>query len=123
MLLPDELIGRYTICFEDDFKNQDKINCSVIIKLNKKKTCFVITLEWCVINGPIDIKQNQAFPFYNMNCDDYNIDGVIIAINEMTTTKIQYLLMDDEILQPWCGLGTANRYRRIIIRQLMELWD
>jgi hypothetical protein len=116
---------KYSIYFENDFEipKVSKVKCIISVLLNELKTCYILEYRWIVISGNEKIALNEAFPFIHKNEEDYDIDGVIISKNDMTTQMIRHVIMEDTELQKVCGLGTTTNYRKSIIHCLASLWD
>lgn len=61
-------------------------------------------------------------PFFPFN-EGYDIGGVIVRKNRLTTLMIDLLFMSDEELGKEAGSSTPERYRLIIMKNLANLWD
>ena len=116
----------YHIKFDDMFPSvsSDPIHLKITIlhKKNETKEYYDLTYEWSdPTNKHEHMETHPANPFYPDLQDDS--DGVIVAVNHMTTQMIHHLIMNDKDLEQVCGAGTANDYRIRIIRALSTFWD
>ena len=91
-------------------------------------TCIMkITIKVIKSNGYLcyDITFNCSGNRYNnpLNVFDDDIDGVILAKNEMTDKMVEYLLKEPSQLVDLIGESTVQCYKAHIIQTLARLWD
>ena len=65
------------------------------------------------------IKKNML----NFGLNEASMEGEIIFKNDMISSMITYLLMDDKTLENYTGLTTAEQYRKNIMISLSHFWD
>ena len=88
--------GNYHISYKNKFSNQDELK---------------------------DNEVNKADPFYyDENLIEHK-DGDIIVKNKMTTTMLEFLLMEDTELEKYTGNTDVSEYRKIIMGNIARLWD
>ena len=102
---------------------ESSVSCVITVSNNKHNNCYVLGYVWTTNSGNADISKNGAFP---LKCDGDEIgdmEGVIVAKNDMTAQMIRHLVMPDTELQLICGFGIATDYRAKIIRAIATMWD
>lgn len=52
-----------------------------------------------------------------------SFEGVIVIKNEITTSMVKYLMMEDNILAKHCGLSSPADYRKRIMVLITQFWD
>ena len=63
-------------------------------------------------------------PFYGSQMDDFlAYEGEIISKNDMTSSMVENLLMDDDMLAKISGHTTPQEYKRRIMWSISYLWD
>ena len=123
--------------FDDEFINFNLLNPHYIITIivTEKKydtgiLYYYIDYEYDFIksNDKTD-KENQNFkkkchPFNKFdNSDNVKFSGVITIKNDLISTMIKFLLMDDEELEKYTGDTTQQAYRSCIMESLSHFWD
>ena len=125
MSATSNVCGIYSVVFTGDgfMEEESSLSCVITVSNNKHNDCFVMDYKWTINTGNTDIAKNCAFP---LRCDGDEIgdmEGVIVAKNDMTTQMIRHLVMPDTELQLICGFGIATDYRAKIIRAIATMWD
>jgi hypothetical protein len=125
MTAPSNVCGVYSVDFIGDgsMEEESSVSCIITVNTNKHNDCFVLDYKWTTNAGNVDIAKNCAFP---LRCDDDEIgdmEGVIVAVNDMTSQMIRHLVMPNTELQLICGFGIASDYRAKIMRALATMWD
>ena len=116
----NQIVGEKTFKFYNVF-DEDKW-CEAQIKVS------IINNHWyyytIVFNYP-NKNSIEANPFknYKMFFDDGNNKDDIIVKNSVNEKLIEYLLMDYEELSKHCGNSTHQRYKAIIMMQIMLAWE
>ena len=116
--------GEYLVVFTEvtHCGDGDSLECNISVNENKSGKCYVLDYKWSG-KHPVD---NAAYPLEirdKYGDETYDITGVIVAKNDMTTQMIRHLVMPDADLQSVCGMGTSTDYRSKIIRALATMWD
>ena len=62
----------------------------------------------------------RIFPFNN---DEYDSNGGVVYKNELVSKMVDYILMNDEELEKYTNLNTAQTYRTELMKALISLWD
>ena len=63
-------------------------------------------------------------PFYGYPIEDYiTYGGVIVVKNTLSSSMIEYILMDYDQLQKVSGATTAQKYKQITMVALSFFWD
>lgn len=67
----------------------------------------------------------KAHPFYRNPkiFDDGQDTGSIIEKNSFTEKLVEYLLMDYDKLSQYSGNSSPETYKKILMKQVMMLWD
>jgi len=113
----------------DKFSNNQFLNVSIIVKVlqyTDAKQYFDISYKYEFNKGDLTdadkirmIKKNML----NFGLNEDSIEGEIIFKNDMISSMITYLLMDDETLENYTGLTTTEQYRKNIMISLSHFWD
>jgi len=117
--------GIYTVVFtgEGCMEEDSSVSCDITVSNNKHSDCYVLNYVWTINTGNADIAKNCAFPLRGDGDDFGDMEGVIVAMNDMTAQMIRHLVMPDAELQLICGFGVACDYRAKIMRAIATLWD
>ena len=68
--------------------------------------------------------KSTTHPFYGSQVEDYmEYEGEILFKNPMTSTMVEYLLMEYEDLALVSGITTPQRYKQSIMWSLSYFWD
>ena len=68
--------------------------------------------------------ENICYPFYGYPIEDYiTYGGVIVVKNTLSSSMIEYILMDYDQLQKVSGATTAQKYKQITMVALSFFWD
>lgn len=97
----------------------------VTIKVERKR--YANTKEFFYIDYKYDFSPKNVFgyeghPFLGTAYEESK-DGDIVAVNFMTETMINYLLMDTQELSKICGNVTPRTYKVSIMHALTNFWD
>ena len=113
----------------DNSNNNPFLNVSIIVKLlqyESGKQYYDLTYDYEFNKGNLTnideiflIKKNML----NFGLDKDSMRGEIIFRNDMISSMITYLLMDDKTLKKHTGLTTAEQYRKNIMISLSHFWD
>lgn len=125
MSATSNVCGSYTVVFtgEGCMEEDSSVSCVITVSNNKHNDCYEMDYVWTTNSGNVDISKNCAFP---LKCDGDEIgdmEGVIVAKNDMTAQMIRHLVMPDTELQLICGFGIASDYRAKIMRAIATMWD
>ena len=75
-----------------------------------------------IIENASQVKKPCPFAFYSKNMTGcYN--GAIVIKNEMTTSMIKLMMMEDDELSNFTGCTTPQQYRRNILVFITQFWD
>ena len=80
-----------------------------------------------VIEGLV-IKVNRCnygdskFLFIYLHLDELEFSNAV-ADNELVQTLLKFICMDPIELQKKCGNSDQRSYRKVLVNNLMELWD
>ena len=113
----------------DKFSNNPFLNVSIIVKVlqyTDGKQYYDLSYKYEFNKGDLTdadkirmIKKNML----NFGLNEDSIEGEIIFKNDMISSMITYLLMDDETLENYTGLTTTEQYRKNIMISLSHFWD
>ena len=125
MSATSNVCGSYTVVFtgESCMEEDSTVSCAITVNNNKHGDCYKLDYVWTTNTGNADIAKNCAFPLRCDGDDFGDMEGVIVAKNEMTTQLIRHLVMPDTDLRLICGFGIASDYRAKIMRAIATLWD
>jgi hypothetical protein len=121
-------------CIFIDPKGNNKVICetniSVIEIMDGPTTLYSIRLDsvFYDIDGiRVDIKRynHVSHPLFytSHNLEGFNMEGFSIIKNDMTTSMIHVLMMDDDELAIISGTMTPRDYRRNILLSLERLFE
>jgi hypothetical protein len=120
------------VIFNNDnnkFSNSPFLNVSIIVKLlqyTDGKQYYDITYNYEFNKGNlIDIDEINIIKknMLNFGLNKDSMKGEIIFKNDMISTMITYLLMDDITLEKYTSHTTVERYRKNIMISLSHFWD
>ena len=115
-----------TFKFYDIFDNNELYYCNVTINIKELKYSNGIIhydISYLYTYSDNLEQSKQCNPFY-YSSDIYNSNdmyGVIIIKNEMTTIMVEYLMMDFDELQKYCGSTWSMQYKIYIMTMLTLL--
>jgi len=91
--------------------------------VDNEKT-YTINYDYnCANINPNIIYEYDIYKHFLINFEDDNFDGVIVSKNPMTDMMVNFLLMTDDELRVHSGLTRPDDYRKIIMKNLADLWD
>lgn len=129
MILSNDSINVIFNNDRDKFSNNPFLNVSIIVKLLQYangKQYYDLTYDYQFNEGNLtdfdEINLNKK-NMLNFGLDKDSMRGEIIFKNDMISSMITYLLMDDKTLEKYTGLTTAEQYRKNIMISLSHFWD
>tara|TARA_Y100000287_G_scaffold127468_1_gene102995 strand:+ start:641 stop:985 length:345 start_codon:yes stop_codon:yes gene_type:complete len=114
--MPSVKPGNYQSLSVQDFK----LDVNIKLLENNK---YDLSYSWYENGKPADYKNVEARIFDNTDDVSTNYEGEIIMANQMIDVMISHLVMPDDELQKYTGLGTASDYRWRIVNSLKLFWD
>ena len=113
----------------DNSNNNPFLNVYIIVKLLQYpdgRQYYDLTYKYDFNKGNLTdideinlIKKNML----NFGLKKDSIEGEIIYKNDMISSMITYLLMDNKTLEKYTGFTTAEHYRKNIMISLSNFWD
>lgn len=95
-----------------------------VVEMNVQSDADRVVGETALDQESAAALMKNAHPFYSNGRElDDGYDGEIIAQNDLTDVLVKYLVMDDDELTKYSGGTTAPHYRRVVIRNINNLWD
>ena len=113
----------------DNSNNNPFLNVSIIVKLfqyTDGKQYYDLTYNYEFNKGnliDIDEINEKKKSMLNFGLNKDSMRGEIIFKNDMISSMITYLLMDNKTLEKNTGLTTAEQYRKNIMISLSRFWD
>ena len=132
------LLAQKTFRFNDALQPHSAFYCDLNILVNVKQIDGDSTEYYEILYNP-DYSHNTMLQAYYCNplssldesapAKDYDLanhehyDCDIVAKNPMTDKMIEFILMDFDELEKWCGKGTPQEYKRHVILSLNMFWE
>jgi ribosomal protein L31 len=124
-------ILKFDNCKGETLNIPDKLDWDSLIQLENKLKKLIKTENE---TEPVSNEQKQLLyniecvkrihPFYSGSNElDDGYDGEIIAKNNMTSSLINMLCLDDVTLQQQSGHSEVSHYRKLLMHNINNLWD
>ena len=135
-LLPmQSIVQTKTFTFKDDFDFNSSKLCRTTItieeKISNNSPVYNITYNHNIVGDGVNyvfngygIEVPKPCPFaYFPDVIKESFEAVIVIKNEMTTSMVKHLMMEDEELAKHCGLSSPADYRKKIMVLITQFWD
>ena len=122
----------FTFSNEFDFNSNAKCETNITIedKISNNSPVYSISYqhniitpgENYIVENATQVKKPCPFGFYPEHIQE-SFDGVIVIKNEMTTSMVKFLMMEDDELGRHIGSVSPEYYRRNIMANITQFWD
>jgi hypothetical protein len=104
--------------------DDEKYYLELYIHIVYNEKTYDISYDYNYANiNPNIVYEDDIYKHFHIDFEDDNFDGVIVAKNPMTDVIVNFLLMTDDELRVHSGLSRPDDYRKIIMKNLADLWD
>lgn len=124
-----------TFTFKDDFDFNSTKVCRTTITIEDTISNNSPVYHISYIHNIVGDNKNYNFKGYGQDVPKpcpfayfpdvikESFEGVIVIKNEITTSMVKYLMMEDDELAKYCGLSSPEDYRKRIMVMITQFWD